>query len=42
MQGQQVIISLIDLIRKILVKEIEKRIGFGENGYGEIKKHPFF
>jgi hypothetical protein len=32
-QDQEVIISLIDLIRKILVKEIQKRIGYGESGY---------
>jgi serine/threonine protein kinase len=34
--------SLIDLIRKILVKDVQKRIGYGENGYADIKKHPFF
>lgn len=34
--------SLIDLIRKILVKDNQKRIGYGENGYSDIKKHPFF
>lgn len=34
--------SLIDLIRKILVKDTQKRIGYGENGYSDIKKHPFF
>jgi hypothetical protein len=37
-----VIMSLIDLIRKILVKDIKKRIGYGESGYADIKKHPFF
>jgi hypothetical protein len=24
------------------VKEIEKRMGFGEKGYAELKAHPFF
>ena len=42
MQEQEVTMQLIDLIKKILVKEVDKRMGYGASGYEEIKKHPFF
>ena len=31
-----------DLIKKILIKDPTKRIGFGSKDYKEIKEHPFF
>lgn len=34
--------QLLDLIRKILIKEINKRFGFGPDGYKDIKEHPYF
>ena len=34
--------QLIDLIRRILVKENEKRLGFGTEGYETLKNHEYF
>lgn len=31
-----------DLIRKLLIKDPKKRLGYGEDGINQIKSHPFF
>jgi hypothetical protein len=31
-----------NLIRSLLVKERLKRLGYGVNGYEDIRNHPFF
>ena len=30
------------LIQELLVKDNEKRLGYGENGYKDLKAHKFF
>jgi len=40
--GDQEKIMAMDLIKKILVKEVDKRIGYGPDGYKHIKGHAFF
>ena len=32
----------MDLIKKILVKDVDKRLGHGPDGYKQIKGHAFF
>ena len=32
----------MDLIKKILVKDIDNRLGHGPDGYKQLKGHPFF
>ena len=32
----------VDLIKKILIKDVPKRMGFGADGYKNLHSHPFF
>lgn len=42
LQGDPVKIQGMDMIKKILVKDVESRLGYGPDGYKKIKEHPFF
>lgn len=32
----------VDLIKKILIKNVSQRLGFGPDGYKNLHIHPFF
>mgnify|MGYP000268275951 CR=1 FL=1 len=41
-QGNAVKEAAVDLIKQILVKDTRKRLGFGPDGYKQLRNHPFF